>query len=226
MRWNWKSGPKTFLEISELNWINRDLDSVKIEDRGDRWTWIGTEEYSVGAVRRTLKRGMNNSNNYVLKWSKWIPVKCNVHAWRAEMDKIPTAMALRSRNIEFEDTMCPLCGSDDETSNHLFTLACRVWLFVARWCKVAPFAVNTVRELLDIHDHIGLHGLAKEIFHGIVLICCWSLWRVRNGVKLSNSQARIEEICSEIKSVSFLWFSSRSKDRTLSWSKWCNFVIM
>ncbi|KAJ0621034.1 hypothetical protein HanIR_Chr01g0004061 [Helianthus annuus] len=65
------------------------------------------EDYSVGTVRRILKKGTDHSSNYVKKWCKWILMKCNIHAWRAEMDKIPTRMALRSRNVEIEDLACP-----------------------------------------------------------------------------------------------------------------------
>ncbi|KAJ0453876.1 hypothetical protein HanIR_Chr15g0734021 [Helianthus annuus] len=134
-----------------------------------------------------------------------------------------------NRNIEIEDIVFPLCGSKEELSNHLFTscmVASRVWHYISRWCKIALFIVHTVRELLDLYDHVGLQGVAKEIFHGIVLISCWSIRRARNGVKFSNSQVRVEDIINEIKSIGFLWCNSRLKARSLSWTGWCNFVIM
>ncbi|XP_021991508.1 uncharacterized protein LOC110888284 [Helianthus annuus] len=118
------------------------------------------------------------------------------------MGKIPTGIALRGRNIEIEEVTCPLCKTSDETINHLFTsciVVSRIWHQISIWCKVVSFIVYTVRELLDLHEHIGLRGLAKEISHGIVMISCISIWRTRNGVKFSNSQARVEDIFSEIK---------------------------
>ncbi|KAF5764024.1 putative reverse transcriptase zinc-binding domain-containing protein [Helianthus annuus] len=66
------------------------------------------------------------------------------------MGKISTGSKLRDINIEIEDASCPLCGSSEETGNHLFTyclVASRVWLYTAARCRVAPFIVYTFREI-------------------------------------------------------------------------------
>ncbi|KAJ0869361.1 hypothetical protein HanRHA438_Chr11g0488361 [Helianthus annuus] len=112
--WNWRTGPGSFLEISEINWLMRDLGSVKLEGREDKWKWIGagTEDYSVGAVRRTVSKSVDHSGNFVMKWCKWVPIKCNVFAWRAEMGKIPTGTTLRERNIEIDDVPVLFVGRE------------------------------------------------------------------------------------------------------------------
>ena len=58
-------------------------------------------------------------------WCKWIPNKCNIFMWRANMDMIPTLHALRRRNIYVGEGMCVFCGEAEETSDHLF-FACRL----------------------------------------------------------------------------------------------------
>ncbi|KAJ0578995.1 putative reverse transcriptase zinc-binding domain-containing protein [Helianthus annuus] len=84
---------------------------------------------------------VDNSKRYVYNWCKWIPQKCNIFAWRSELNRIPTGMALRNRNIPIVDVSCPFCNSGDETVDHLFTacvVASTVWQAVTvaknSWC--------------------------------------------------------------------------------------------
>ncbi|MFS8023898.1 hypothetical protein Hanom_Chr16g01456911 [Helianthus anomalus] len=66
----------------------------------------------------------------------------------------------------------------------------------------------------------------KEAVQGIIMVTCWSLWRARNNVRFSNSLIRIENIISDVKVLSFFWFSSRSKNKGIGWEEWCSFVNM
>ncbi|XP_021980075.1 uncharacterized protein LOC110876206 [Helianthus annuus] len=145
------------------------------------------------------------------------------------MGKIPTTAALRNWNINIDDVNRPFCNSNEETVGHIFTscsAASIVWQHVSIWCKVTPFSASTVREILEIHDHVDLKGPAKDVLHGIIIIGCWSLWRARNGIKFENKQVRIEDIIREVKSVGYLWISSRLNARSISWTEWCSFVSM
>ncbi|MFS7996547.1 putative reverse transcriptase zinc-binding domain-containing protein [Helianthus anomalus] len=113
---------------------------VYLQDRRDTWVWIGDSDgkFSVGAMKRLLGKGTDRSNNFVLEWCKWIPIKCNVFCWRAEMDQFPTKTTLRNRNIIIDDTLCPICGCDDESVDYLFTgcgVATIVWLHISSWCR-------------------------------------------------------------------------------------------
>ena len=76
------------------------------------------------------------SNNYVLKWCKWLPAKCNVFIWQAEMSNVPTSDALRRRNMVGVEGLCSICGEDLESVEHLFTTCCvtmLVWSHICNW---------------------------------------------------------------------------------------------
>ncbi|XP_021975233.1 uncharacterized protein LOC110870354 [Helianthus annuus] len=199
--WIWKRGPVTFLEISELNWLLWEIGSVRLCETVDKWMWEGDKngEFSVGSVRSMLRRGIDHSSTYVMKWCNWVPAKCNVFAWRAELGKILTGVALRNMNIQVEDITCQLCESRDEINEHLFvfySFTCLIWQRVAAWCRVPALNVASVRDLLEIRNQIGLNDLAKEVFYGIVMIACWSIWRARNELIFSNKPAKVEDIFS------------------------------
>ncbi|XP_035831977.1 uncharacterized protein LOC118481011 [Helianthus annuus] len=191
-------------EKQQLAQIYDLLSNFEINDRGDTWERIGADskEFSVGAVKRLLAKGNDHSSNFILEWCKWLPTKCNVFAWRAEMGRIPTTLALRNRNIYVEDVNCPFCNDREETIEHIFT-ACRtatiIWNFVSNWCRVPNCFVFSFRDLMEIHNHSGLNEREKTILNGIIIICCWSIWKARNEFRFANKPARVENIISEIK---------------------------
>ncbi|KAJ0937947.1 hypothetical protein HanRHA438_Chr03g0147551 [Helianthus annuus] len=138
------------------------------------------------------------------------------------MGRSPTAMALRNMNIYVEDVNCPFCSDDEETVENMATI---ILNFVSS-NRCANFFVISFRDLMEIHNHSGLNELEKFILHGIIIICCWCIWRSRNEFRFANIPAQVENIISEIKMVGFLWVRSRTKLKTLTWENWSSFVIM
>ncbi|XP_076917527.1 uncharacterized protein LOC143577631 [Bidens hawaiensis] len=116
----------------------------------------------------------NPNNNYIMKWSKWVPAKCNIHAWRAEMDRIPTRGALERRNISVSDNVC---------------------------------ALFTVRDHLELHKSIKLGDIENEVFHGVIIIACWRIWKARNDKVFEGKEVKVEDIIGDIKVLGFLWFN-------------------
>ncbi|XP_022003080.1 uncharacterized protein LOC110900500 [Helianthus annuus] len=137
---------------------------------------------------------------------KWVPAKVNIHAWRMEMDKVPSAEALIRRNIGVHSTLCPTCNSEEETVDHMFDtciIAANVWNGVRVWCKIPNIYAFYLKDLLSIFKDLDATEKKKEAVQGIILIRCWSLWRARNNAKFSNTPIRIENILSEIKALGF-----------------------
>ncbi|XP_022031565.1 uncharacterized protein LOC110932546 [Helianthus annuus] len=207
------------------------LENVQLADRNDKWEWTSSSsgEFSVKVVKRLLYSDLEAVNCYVMDWCQWTPAKCNTHAWRTEMDKIPTGEALRKRNIQIEDTLCPLCRLDEETTDHLFIscyIASSVWNGVSAWYKIPNIFAFSIKDLLGMHLELRASERKKVAVQGIIIIVCWSLWRARNNFRFANTPVKIDSILSEVKALSFLWFSNRSKFKGVEWGEWCSFVNM
>ncbi|MFS7909276.1 putative reverse transcriptase zinc-binding domain-containing protein [Helianthus anomalus] len=146
-----------------------------------------------------------------------------------EMDRIPTRDALRKRNINIEDSLCPLCRSEDESTEHVFTscfIASTVWNGISSWCKIPSIFAFSIRDLLEYHTVLRGSDRKKEAVQGIIIIACRCLWRSRNKFMFSNSPIRMDIVISEVKALGFLWFSYRSRHKGIEWKDWISFVNM
>ncbi|KAJ0812657.1 putative RNA-directed DNA polymerase [Helianthus annuus] len=229
--WHWKSNLYDSALLSDLLQLRNILKSVQFFNRKDKWRWSPNSEgiFSVKSVKRLCYSDRVVSHNFVMDWCDWIPDKCNIHMWRAEMEKIPTKVALRKRNILQGDPNYPLCSSADESAEHLLT-ACYVssvvWNAVSQWCRIPGIFAFSTKDLLSLHKDLSASDKKKVAVQGLIIITCCCLWRARNKLVFSNSPVRIDKIISEIKSIGFLWFSNRSRHKGISWEEWVSFLNM
>ncbi|KAJ0602852.1 hypothetical protein HanIR_Chr03g0144231 [Helianthus annuus] len=107
-RWEWRANPDSNEELAEWNYLCSLLHPVSLTVRKDRWKWLGegAGRFSVGAVKRLFELSSDYSSRFVWDWCRWLPKKCNLFAWRAELDRIPTRVALQRRNIHVEEYSC------------------------------------------------------------------------------------------------------------------------
>ncbi|XP_022030829.1 uncharacterized protein LOC110931756 [Helianthus annuus] len=187
-----------------------------LKKRNVQWLPDPKGEFSVKAVKKLLFEEAGQGIIFTMEWCNWIPAKVDFHMWRSEMDRIPTAEALKKRNVQVSDSSCMLCNSAEETTEHIF-IACQaatiVWNGISTWCKIPNIFAFSIKDLLGIHKEIRGSEKKKDAIQGIKSIVCWSLWRARNNAKFSNIPVRIENILSEVKALGFLYFSSRSKHK-------------
>ncbi|GLT42259.1 hypothetical protein SLA2020_162710 [Shorea laevis] len=95
-------------------------------------------KYTVKSTSRMLQFRLNpgHSINYKMIWNKMVPLKVSGFAWKATQNRIPTKDNLAKRglrNME-DDLSCPLCGMQQESTNHPFLLVRKLG-----WC--GPHAI-------------------------------------------------------------------------------------
>ncbi|XP_035832066.1 uncharacterized protein LOC118481071 [Helianthus annuus] len=143
------------------------------------------------------------------------------------MDRLPTAEALKKRNVIINPSFCKFCESSEETAEHIF-IGCQsaavIWNIVSSWCKIPGIFAFSVKDLFTIFRDLRVSEKKRDAVQGIVMITCWCIWRARNKARFSDSTFKIENIVSEVKALGFLWFSRRSKYKDLVWDDWCSFV--
>ena len=217
---NWITGPSTVEVISELQDVAYMLSQVSFTGSNDRWYWgeDGTGSFSVANVKDLLRLNRDVPRNHVMRWEAWVPLKVNLLAWRLEMDRIPTRIALVRRRINIMDVSCPLCDTEEESSNHVFArcgFAYEVWSMIWKWCKLDPIYVFEVEDLLLLYKNVAGPKWSKKIIRGIVMITCWAIWKERNKKVFEDSSPNVLQVVAVVKSLSFLWIKHRSRFKSI-----------
>lgn len=115
-------------------------------------------------------------------WSTNIPPKIKHFLWRALNHILPTFLSLFRRKV-FVTPMCPVCGSMEESVEHILLLcpfAQSVWFLSSLCYKVNPQAVTRFEDWYN--GIFSLAGNNKE-FRGDCLTkisyICWEIWKAR-----------------------------------------------
>ncbi|XP_022030946.1 uncharacterized protein LOC110931882 [Helianthus annuus] len=151
--WLWRHDPDSNDEVAEWRDLVSALSSVCLSDSHDHWRWLDSdsEGFSVAAVKKLIDSMRDYSNRFVMDWCKWVPSKCNILAWRAEVDRIPTVEALAARGVVVAGVDCSFCGADSDSVLHLFTacpLALGLWERISFWCRVLKVFVSPLEICL------------------------------------------------------------------------------
>nr|XP_043611471.1 uncharacterized protein LOC122583099 [Erigeron canadensis] len=178
--WNWERSPSDPATVCELDSLTRLLNGITIDNKPERWTWLGGVDnvLSIQNVKDFLLGDKDFSDRFVFDWINWVPKNCNVFMWRVSMDRIPTMVAMRARNCFALDPVCVLCGEEDETVEHLFCkceTAARVWHFISKWCKTAPFFIFDIKDLPEFHETLRKDKKEKDVLKGLIIISCWCI---------------------------------------------------
>ncbi|XP_021986108.1 uncharacterized protein LOC110882380 [Helianthus annuus] len=225
----WSRQPESEEELKEWMECCKVLSMVSLSNGKDTWFWSEDSKngFSVKAVKSAFIKDRGSGHPPNFNWCKWVPIKCNIMNWRGNLDRIPSRLNLRRRNVDIPSTMCPLCKETEESVEHLFT-ACsidlRVWTAFSEWCNIPPIYLFEFKDILDIHK---FRKCSKEekIIYGLALITSWCLWKERNEVVFNQKRCNLQDIIGELKSRSFAWVRNRSSCKSIRWTEWCKYPL-
>ena len=174
------------------------------QDHADKLIWPGTThgDYSVRSGYRFLidEEDKNLPGSSVPNplqdlwnsiWTLKVPKKCQVFAWRATREELPTKLNLQKRHIPI-GTTCELCDKKEEDTIHALW-SCKqlqsvwdteVWIQPLRNSSMVDFA-----DLLSKVLHLGRDS-EPETF----IIICWALWQRRNKIRLQQEVDSINQV--------------------------------
>nr|GFB75958.1 RNA-directed DNA polymerase, eukaryota [Tanacetum cinerariifolium] len=156
------------------------------------------------------------------RWVKHVPIKVNIFAWRARLDRLPTRGNLISRGVLLESSYCLNCDLATEDSHHLFLmfdLAKSIAQKLCRWWSIQWVDVLNFEDWYSWFSSIRLPVKLKAILEGVFFTSWWHLWLFRNRLLFDTSPSRRSVLFEDIVSSSFLW-SVNQCNFTFSWESW------
>ncbi|GJU77186.1 RNA-directed DNA polymerase, eukaryota [Tanacetum coccineum] len=211
-------------ESQQLAHIFDLLGSVILSNMEDRWVWDlnGDGEFRVKDVRTLLDETFLPKADIPTRWIKTIPIKVNIFAWKASLDRLPTRYNLDRRGVEVSSLSCPICNSTHEDTDHLLFrcgLATDVMRLVCRWWNVLWIPVNSYQEWIAWFKSLRMSSSSKGVLEGVFYTAWWSIWYFRNQLLFAAQKPRKEALFDDIVMRSFNWSIARGK-LTFRWDSW------
>ncbi|KAL4559682.1 hypothetical protein LXL04_031825 [Taraxacum kok-saghyz] len=209
------------LESAQYDALMDLLQPITLTSSPDRWRW-SLDPYgcfSVKSVRSWIDASRLPEEDHPTRWNSCVPLKVNVHCWRAMLDRLPCRFNLAARGLPLESILCPICLTSQETLSHLLFIcptAVQVWQQVARWiqCQVPDFA--SMSDLVEWVDSLSVVGQKRSIVDSIFMVVIWVLWTYRNAVVFKRLDYRKQDIFDNIREFSFVWFYARNNKINMS----------
>nr|GEX91644.1 RNA-directed DNA polymerase, eukaryota [Tanacetum cinerariifolium] len=123
------------------------LKPVILSSSKDRWTCElnGYGEFCVKEVHSLLDNIFLPSTNIPTRWVKFIPIKINIFAWRAWLDRLPTRNNLMRKGVVMNYDLCSMCGK---------TIGIELWKLdeYGKMKKVITYQLRpTISHLIPFH---------------------------------------------------------------------------
>ncbi|KAJ0567858.1 putative RNA-directed DNA polymerase [Helianthus annuus] len=228
--WAWVRVPYSDSEKQEMDSLKDRLQQINVDNKEDIWVWRhnGDEEFNVKAVRYSLGRYLDiNTDPNAFYWNSWVTKKCSMFVWRAIVEKIPSAEALRNRGMNIQDITCKICGESEENAVHILlrcNFAKRVWREVSNWTKTPMVNVEgNLTEVLQAFLEIQRSRDVRKCLHAIAVQSMWMLWINRNDRTFAGRNRSVQMLLEEIKDSSLIGVLKRSKHKSISKEEWWDF---
>ncbi|XP_074314913.1 uncharacterized protein LOC141651087 [Silene latifolia] len=139
------------------------------------------KEYSIKKGYAWLHPALPDVGWHHQVWNKWTVPKHGLIAWMSQQQGLNTKDKLFRLSIS-SDNLCCLCGTEEESSQHLF-FKCQyseeIMLRIQKW-------VGIVMPKARGHDWkrtTGMTRLKVGILNSILNVVTYHIWRQRNGCR-------------------------------------------
>ncbi|GJV66825.1 RNA-directed DNA polymerase, eukaryota [Tanacetum coccineum] len=215
---------RKFLLLQQWTELSLICDSFTLSSAKDRWVCDlnGNGDFRVKEIRKALDDIFLPSAAEATRWVKVVPIKLNVFAWRARIDRLPTRNNLASRGVVLDSDVCPLCGVVPEDIEHVLfrcDTALSLHRRVCSWWDLEQQDVSSFSDWNGWFASIRLSAKIKSILEGVFVVTWWHIWLFRNRSIFGSSPPRRSVLFDDIIMRSFTWISSRCNS-SFTWESW------
>ncbi|KAL5127649.1 putative ribonuclease H protein [Glycine soja] len=230
--WEWKLTWRRDLFDSEVEMADTfigEISQQKVQPHREDiriWKHDQSGSYSTKSgydlIRRELT-GANHDSDFVDLWKLKIPTKAAMFAWRLIRDRLPTRMNLRRRQVLVNDSMCPLCGLQEEEAAHLFFSCSKsllLWWESLSWVNLATALPQNPRDHYLQHTTRTAEGKKLTRWKCRWIALTWTIWNHRNKIVFQNHTFDRSKLLDEATFLLWTWVKSMEKDFAIHFNQW------
>ncbi|GJX79556.1 RNA-directed DNA polymerase, eukaryota [Tanacetum coccineum] len=182
---SFRRSPRGGAEQAQFEALNALAQGVRLTPMADRWSWSLTSSgmFSVASIRHVIDNKFAMEAVHKTRWSKYVPIKFNVFAWKVMTDSLPSRFNVSRRGIPIDSIKCGICDLGVETSRHLFFscyLARQITRSIVRWWDIPYADLESYEDWKAWLTGIRLPSKNKLMLEGVFYILWWFLWVFRN----------------------------------------------
>jgi len=154
-------------------------------------------------------------------WSSSTPPRVQFFGWLLVHGRVQSKANLHKRKI-VDDAVCDLCSASPETATHLIfecPVASTFWRTVGIQVP-AGFCVDFLHQLPHPAHVPGEH------FETLVLLCCWQIWKRRNGIIFRQEDMSLQQLVAGCRSEARVWAVRLPRKDVAVGDQWCSFFSL
>ncbi|GJR73678.1 RNA-directed DNA polymerase, eukaryota, reverse transcriptase zinc-binding domain protein [Tanacetum coccineum] len=177
------------------------------------------------SAREEIDKHVLVSSSSPTRWCKILPIKINTFVWRMLLDRLPTRINLTNRGLDIPSVLCPNCGVEAETRNHLFfncSMALDLFRLLGRWwnIQIPSFVDSSTWEAW--FNGVIFSSLQKQVFEACFFSMWWHIWTFRNSSLFSSKKLLKGMIFDNIVSHTSFWVNNRCRKFNINRVGWLN----
>ena len=150
-------------------------------------------------------------------WRSCAPPRVQFFAWLLMHGRLKSKSNLFRKKIVADPT-CDLCHSSPETAEHpIFQcpFAASFWLHLG-------FSICPDASICDLRSLGRPASLPSAHFDTFVLLCCWQLWKRRNGIVFCQEDMPLAHLLQMCKLEARAWSCRLPRDDVVVSDQWCS----
>ncbi|KAL5141585.1 hypothetical protein HKD37_09G024901 [Glycine soja] len=163
--------------------------------------------YSTKSAYKLLKTTTPIMEANILKivWNLNVPPRAAIFSWRLILDRLPTRGNLLRRNVQMQDTSCPLCGNAQEE-------------------MVGPIASSPAAHFIQFYEGYAV-GQNQSHRYGWWVALTNSIWKHRNHVVFEGNHFQPSKVMDDALFLNWSWLKTREKHFSFSFNQWSSNLV-
>lgn len=188
----------------ELEAVLTIVNNTSLADRPDtRHCFLAdhTGNFQTSTLYNLLKGSLGHGDvSTTFIWGNKAPPRAQFFCWLLMQGKIQCKWNLKKKGI-VDDDCCEICNQDSETPSHII-FHCP---FARQFWSSIGFSVADDLGTQDLPNISRPDRLPGAEFNSFVLLCCWQLWKRRNGVVFRQDHATLAATLHSCASEAKAW---------------------